>query len=64
MTAIAEHLRVLAADLHSEEREFYEKNNFSAGRRARKILQEIRKLCGQARNDITAAKNSGGRAAV
>ncbi len=58
MSAIAGKIRELTDTLLIEETEFYGKQNASAGRRARKILQEIRTLCGKSRKEITEIKNS------
>lgn len=58
MPAIASEIRKLADDLHVEEVEFYGKENASAGRRARKILQQIKMLCANSRKEITEIKNN------
>lgn len=48
----------LAQKLGTDENEFYEKENNSAGTRARKTLQEIIKLCREARTQIIAVRKS------
>ena len=64
MTAVAEKIRELVARLNVDEFEFWDKKNISAGRRARKTLQEIKKICSDARFAITEAKKSEQQAAA
>ena len=51
-------LKAAVSELEVEYAKFYEKSNNSAGTRARKILQDIKKIAQDARNDIQEAKSS------
>lgn len=53
-----EQLKKLISDLEPDLEKFYEKNNKAAGTRARKQLQELRKLSQEVRLEIQEIKNS------
>lgn len=52
-------MQSLIAELEPELRKFYEKGNKAAGTRARKQLQEIKKVSQEIRLEIQNMKNSG-----
>ncbi|MEX0647460.1 MAG: histone H1 [Balneolaceae bacterium] len=52
-------IQSLIADLEPEMNKFYEKGNKAAGTRARKQLQEIKKVSQEIRIEIQEMKNSG-----
>lgn len=54
-----EQLNSLVSDLEGDMVKFYEKGNKTAGTRARKKLQEIKKLAQEIRLEIQDFKNSG-----
>ncbi|NBC05443.1 MAG: histone H1 [Bacteroidetes bacterium] len=54
-----EELHSLIAELEPDMDKFYEKGNKAAGTRARKKLQEIKKLAQEVRLEIQDMKNSG-----
>lgn len=54
-----EQMQSLIADLEPEMTKFYEKGNKAAGTRARKQLQEIKKVSQEIRLEIQDKKNSG-----
>lgn len=54
-----EQLNSLIAELEPDMEKFYEKGNKAAGTRARKQLQEIKKLAQEIRLEIQDFKNSG-----
>lgn len=54
-----EELNQLISDLEPDIDKFYEKGNKAAGTRARKTLQEIKKLSQEIRLEIQDMKNSG-----
>jgi len=54
-----EQLKSMVADLEGDMVKFYEKGNKTAGTRARKKLQEIKKLSQEIRLEIQDFKNSG-----
>lgn len=53
-----EKLQSAFGDLETEYSKFKEKGNKAAGTRARKALNEIKKLSSEMRKEIQAAKNS------
>lgn len=52
-------MKSLIADLEPDMNKFYEKGNKAAGTRARKQLQEIKKVSQEIRLEIQDRKNSG-----
>lgn len=52
-------MKSLIADLEPDMNKFYEKGNKAAGTRARKQLQEIKKVSQEIRLEIQDKKNSG-----
>lgn len=54
-----EQMKNLISDLEPEMTKFYEKGNKAAGTRARKQLQEIKKVSQEIRLEIQDWKNSG-----
>lgn len=54
-----EQVRSLISDLEPDMEKFYEKGNKAAGTRARKTLQEIKKVAQDIRLEIQDMKNSG-----
>lgn len=54
-----EQVRSLISELEPDMEKFYEKGNKAAGTRARKTLQEIKKVAQEIRLEIQAKKNSG-----
>ena len=54
-----EQMRSLVAELEPDMEKFYEKGNKAAGTRARKQLQEIKKVSQEIRLEIQDMKNSG-----
>lgn len=54
-----EQMQSLIAELEPEMNKFYEKGNKAAGTRARKQLQEIKKVSQEIRIEIQDMKNSG-----
>lgn len=54
-----EQVRSLVSELEPDMEKFYEKGNKAAGTRARKTLQEIKKLSQEIRIEIQNKKNSG-----
>ena len=54
-----EQVRSLISDLEPDMEKFYEKGNKAAGTRARKTLQELKKLAQEIRLEIQEMKNSG-----
>lgn len=59
MTATSNWLETLKStisELEVEYSKFYEKSNNSAGTRARKLLQDIKLIAQEGRNDIQTAK--------
>ncbi len=54
-----EQLKSMVADLEGDMVKFYEKGNKTAGTRARKKLQEIKKISQEIRLEIQDFKNSG-----
>jgi DNA polymerase/3'-5' exonuclease PolX len=54
-----EQLNSLIADLEPDLEKFYEKGNKAAGTRARKKLQEIKKVAQEVRLEIQDYKNTG-----
>lgn len=54
-----EQLKSLIADLEPEMEKFYEKGNKAAGTRARKQLQELKKIAQDIRLEIQDYKNEG-----
>lgn len=53
-----EQVRSLISDLEPDMEKFYEKGNKAAGTRARKVLQEIKKLSQEIRVEIQEIKNT------
>jgi len=54
-----EQLQSMVADLEVDMNKFYEKENKAAGTRARKQLQELKKVAQEIRLEIQDMKNSG-----
>jgi hypothetical protein len=54
-----EQVRSLISELEPDMEKFYEKGNKAAGTRARKTLQEIKKVSQEIRLEIQDMKNSG-----
>lgn len=54
-----EEVRELIAELEPDMEKFYEKGNKAAGTRARKTLQDLKKLAQEVRLEIQDWKNSG-----
>lgn len=54
-----EQVKSLVEELEPDMVKFYEKGNKAAGTRARKTLQEIKKLSQEIRLEIQAKKNAG-----
>jgi len=54
-----EQMQSLVAELEPDMEKFYEKGNKAAGTRARKQLQEIKKVSQEIRLEIQDMKNSG-----
>ncbi|REL38167.1 histone H1 [Rhodohalobacter sp. SW132] len=54
-----EQVRSLISELEPDMEKFYEKGNKAAGTRARKTLQEIKKVSQEIRLEIQEMKNSG-----
>ncbi len=54
-----EQLRTMVSELEPEMDKFYEKGNKAAGTRARKHLQELKKVAQEVRLEIQDMKNSG-----
>lgn len=54
-----EQVRSLISDLEPDMEKFYEKGNKAAGTRARKTLQELKKLAQEIRLEIQEYKNEG-----
>ncbi len=54
-----EQVRSLISELEPDMEKFYEKGNKAAGTRARKTLQEIKKVSQEIRLEIQDKKNSG-----
>lgn len=54
-----EQVRSLISELEPDMEKFYEKGNKAAGTRARKTLQEIKKVAQEIRIEIQDKKNSG-----
>lgn len=54
-----EQMQSLVAELEPDMEKFYEKGNKAAGTRARKKLQEIKKVSQEIRLEIQDMKNSG-----
>lgn len=54
-----EQVRSLISELEPDMEKFYEKGNKAAGTRARKKLQEIKKVAQEIRLEIQDKKNSG-----
>jgi DNA polymerase/3'-5' exonuclease PolX len=54
-----EQLNSLIADLEPDLEKFYEKGNKAAGTRARKQLQEVKKIAQEIRLEIQEFKNTG-----
>lgn len=54
-----EQVRSLISELEPDMEKFYEKGNKAAGTRARKTLQEIKKVAQEIRLEIQDKKNSG-----
>lgn len=54
-----EQVRSLISELEPDMDKFYEKGNKAAGTRARKTLQEIKKVSQEIRLEIQEMKNSG-----
>lgn len=57
MSKTSDAIITLANQLAEDDAKFEEKGNSSAGTRARKTLQEIKKLCGERRTEIQDQKN-------
>jgi endonuclease III-like uncharacterized protein len=51
-------LKETITQLETETSKFYEKGNSSAGTRARKVLQEIKGICQEGRDDIQNTKTA------
>jgi hypothetical protein len=54
-----EQIRSMVAELEDDMNKFYEKGNKAAGTRARKQLQELKKVSQEIRLEIQDMKNSG-----
>jgi hypothetical protein len=54
-----EQLRSMVSDLEVDMNKFYDKGNKAAGTRARKQLQELKKVAQEVRLEIQDMKNSG-----
>lgn len=54
-----EQIQSMVADLEPDMNKFYEKGNKAAGTRARKQLQEMKKVAQEVRLEIQEMKNSG-----
>ena len=54
-----EEVKELISELEPDMEKFYEKGNKAAGTRARKTLQELKKLAQEVRLEIQDMKNSG-----
>ncbi|MCC5915009.1 MAG: histone H1 [Balneolaceae bacterium] len=54
-----EQVRSMVAELEDDMNKFYEKGNKAAGTRARKQLQELKKVSQEIRLEIQDMKNSG-----
>lgn len=54
-----EQIKNAVSELEVEHTKFYSKGNNSAGTRARKLLQDIKQLAQEGRNDIQNVKASG-----
>ena len=54
-----EQIRSMVAELEGDMNKFYEKGNKAAGTRARKQLQELKKVSQEIRLEIQDMKNSG-----
>lgn len=54
-----EQVRSLISDLEPDMEKFYDKGNKAAGTRARKTLQELKKLAQEIRLEIQEWKNTG-----
>lgn len=54
-----EQVKALISELEPDMEKFYDKGNKAAGTRARKTLQELKKLAQEVRLDIQDKKNSG-----
>ena len=54
-----EEIKSLIDELEPDMEKFYEKGNKAAGTRARKTLQELKKLAQEIRLEIQAKKNAG-----
>jgi hypothetical protein len=54
-----EEIKALIDELEPDMEKFYEKGNKAAGTRARKTLQELKKLAQEVRLEIQDMKNSG-----
>lgn len=54
-----EQVKGMVADLEDDMNKFYQKGNKAAGTRARKKLQELKKVSQEIRLEIQAMKNSG-----
>lgn len=54
-----EQVRSLISDLEPDMEKFYEKGNKAAGTRARKTLQELKKVAQEIRLEIQEWKNTG-----
>lgn len=52
-----EEIKSLMSVLEEDLVKFYEKGNKAAGTRARKLLQDLKKVCQDTRNDIQQRKN-------
>jgi hypothetical protein len=52
-------IRSMVADLEADMNKFYDKGNKAAGTRARKQLQELKKVAQEVRLEIQDMKNSG-----
>lgn len=63
MSQASEKLAALVQQFTEDHDKFEDKGNSSAGTRARKTLQEIKKACGEIRTEIQEAKNAGKKAA-
>lgn len=53
-----EQMRSMVADLEADMNKFYDKSNKAAGTRARKQLQELKKVAQEVRLEIQDMKNS------
>ncbi len=52
-----EEIKSLMSVLEEDLVKFYDKGNKAAGTRARKLLQDLKKVCQDTRNDIQQRKN-------